>query len=114
MLYKLLDTVNQNMHEGRCPNAGCIGECAAISEYLCVGSEGTFYKAHLYLWDKDFQDTALVQKWFEDAGAFDVTISAVLRDIDNEVVDGIAVDGVRPWEVSFLIGERKAELRLVK
>lgn len=92
----LLVKINTHMHEGRCPSAGCIGECAAIDET----SPGKWWAA-LYLWDKDFNDSTRVAKWFHDAGAIDVEISHVLYDSVNEDRDGKCFDGVRAWHVVF-------------
>lgn len=92
----LLSTINSYMHEGRCPSAGCIGECAAIDET----GPGNWVAA-LYIWDKKFNDSTRVAKWFHDAGAKEVVISHVLHDDINDDRDGECFDGARAWHVTF-------------
>ena len=94
--HDLLTTINSHMHEGRCPTAGCIGECAAIYET----SQGN-WGAALYIWDKGFNDSTRVAKWFHDAGAIDVVVSHVLYDSVNDDRDGKCIDGARAWDVEF-------------
>lgn len=48
---EVLAKINSQMHEGRCPQSGCIGECAAIDE----GDNGVWWAA-LYIWDHEFND----------------------------------------------------------
>lgn len=56
---EVLAAINQKMHEGKCPEAGCIGECAAIDETF----PGVWWAA-LYIWQADFNDSGLVAQWF--------------------------------------------------
>ena len=93
---EVLAKINSQMHEGRCPQSGCIGECAAIDE----DSNGVWWAA-LYIWDHEFNDSARVAKWFHDAGAGEVLISHVLHDEANGDRDGRTFDGVRAWHVQF-------------
>lgn len=92
----VLAKINGHMHEGACPTAGCLGECAAMDET----SPGNWWAA-LYIWDKEFNDSTRVAKWFHDAGATDVLISHVLYDSVNDDRDGKCFDGVRAWHVEF-------------
>ncbi len=93
---EVLAKINSQMHEGRCPQSGCIGECAAIDE----DSNGVWWAA-LYIWDHEFNDSARVAKWFHDAGAGEVLISHVLHDEANGDRDGRTFDGARAWHVQF-------------
>lgn len=92
----VLAKINEQLHEGKCPQSGCIGECAAIDE----GSNGVWWAA-LYIWDNDFNDSSLVAKWFHAAGALEVFISHVLHDEANGDREGRTFDGVRAWHVQF-------------
>lgn len=92
--------INGQMHEGRCPQSGCIGECAAIDE----NTPGVWWAA-LYIWDKEFNDSSLVAKWFRDAGADEVLVTHVLHDDANGDRDGMTFDGVRAWHVYFSMTE---------
>lgn len=96
-----LAIINGHMHEGRCPTAGCIGECAAMHEE----SPGIWWAA-LYIWDKQFNDSTRVAKWFTDIGATDVLIRHVLHDTDNGDRDGKCFDGCRAWHVDFAMPEK--------
>lgn len=93
---QLLAKINGRMHEGRCAQSGCIGECAAIDE----DSNGLWWAA-LYIWDHEFNDPARVAKWFHDAGAIEVLITHVLHDEGNGDRDGRTFDGARAWHVQF-------------
>lgn len=93
---EVLAKINSQMHEGRCPQSGCIGECAAIDE----GDNGVWWAA-LYIWDHEFNDSSRVAMWFHDAGAEEVLISHVLHDEANGDRDGRTFDGVRAWHVQF-------------
>lgn len=97
----VMASVNRRMHEGPCPGAGSLGECAAITP-LEGASGNAFYVASLYLWPAamDLQ-AATVAAWFTAAFCTNVIVSAVLHDPGNSVIDGVASDGVWPWEVSF-------------
>lgn len=102
-------TVNERMHPGhRCPGAGALGECAAISE-LKGASGHSYYVASLYLWPAamDLQP-ATVAAWFAEADCEDITVSAVLHQPINGVVDGVTSDRVWPWEVSFTLQHHAA------
>lgn len=92
----VLAKINGQMHEGRCPQSGCIGECAAIDETM----PGVWWAA-LYIWDNEFNDSMRVAKWFRDAGAIDVLVSHVLYDSANGDQDGRCFDGCRAWHVQF-------------
>ena len=93
---EVLAKINGQMHEGRCPQSGCIGECAAIDE-----TRPGIWWAALYIWDNEFNDSSRVAKWFHDAGAEEVLISHVLYDGANGDRDGRTFDGVRAWHVQF-------------
>lgn len=93
---EVLAKINGQMREGRCPQSGCIGECAAIDETM----PGIWWAA-LYIWDDEFNDSSRVAKWFHDAGAAEVLISHVLYDGANGDRDGRTFDGVRAWHVQF-------------
>ena len=99
---EVLTRINAHMHEGRCPQSGCIGECAAIDETW----PGVWWAA-LYIWDSEFNDSTRVAKWFRDAGAGDVLISHVLHDSANGDVDGKTFDGIRAWHVQFSMRDGK-------
>jgi hypothetical protein len=100
----VLASVNARMHDGPCPSAGSLGECAAISP-ASDGDDGTWYIANLYLWKAalDLQ-AATVAAWFAEADCINVTVSAMLHDPFNGVIDGVTSDGIWPWEVSFQLG----------
>jgi len=93
---EVLAKINSQMHEGRCPQSGCIGECAAMDETM----PGVWWAA-LYIWDNDFNDSTRVAKWFHDVGAVDVLVSHVLYDSANDDRNGRCFDGVRSWHVQF-------------
>ena len=93
---EVLAKINGHMHEAACPTFGSIGECAAID----ANSNGTWWAA-LYIWDHEFNDPALVAKWFHEAGAAEVLISHVLHDEANGDRNGLTFDGVRAWHVEF-------------
>lgn len=88
--------INGQLHEGRCLQSGCIGECAAICETM----PGRWWAA-LYIWDNEFNDSSRAAKWFHDAGASEVLIYHVLYDGANGDRDGRTFDGVRAWHVEF-------------
>lgn len=92
----LLHTINAKMHEGQCPTAGSLGECAAIFDM----KDGLF-QAMLYIWDKEFNDSTEVAGWFQDAGAEEVTVSHTLYSEANEDRDGKTSTGCREWTVFF-------------
>jgi hypothetical protein len=73
----VLAVVNGRMHEGTCPGAGALGECAAISPI--TGYSGhTFYVASLYLWDAAMHlQPATVAAWFTAAFCTNVVVSAI-------------------------------------
>lgn len=98
----VLSKINGHMHEGRCPSAGCIGECAAIDETF----PGVWWAA-LYIWDAEFNDSTLVAKWFNECGATDVLISHVLYDSANGDRDGLTFDGIRAWHIQFSMPSSK-------
>ncbi len=103
----MLDWINLQMHAGKCPTRGSLGECAVISTLHCQGSQEPYYIACLYLWDKDFNDSKTVASWFIEKGAENVSVSAVLYDPDNNVANGASLDdGVRPWEVTYFLPEK--------
>lgn len=93
---EVLSKIDAHMHAGPCPDAGCIGECAAIS-----AGHGGRWAASLYIWDKTFNDSKLVAKWFHDLGASEVVVSHVLFDDLNGDCDGFCIDGARAWIVEF-------------
>lgn len=95
--------INGHMHEGRCPQSGCIGECAAIDETL----PGIRWAA-LYIWDNTFNDSTRVAKWFHDIGAIDVIVSHVLYDSANGDLDGKTFDAIRAWHVQFSMPSSEA------
>ena len=92
----VLANIKGHMHEGLCPQSGCIGECAAIDETW----PGVWWAA-IYIWDNEFNDSTRVAKWFRDVGAIDVLVSHVLYDSENGDMDGNTFDGVRAWRVQF-------------
>lgn len=107
MLRPILDAINERLNGGHCPTAGCLGECAAIDESQLVGSDSSYYTAHIYLWEaaKDLK-AAEVASWFHQLGITEVFISAMLHDPYNDIVEGeCTIDGVRPWDVSFFLPE---------
>lgn len=92
----MLAKINSQMHEGRYPTEGCIGECATIYEIqpgACV--------ATLYIWDKKFNDSGRVAEWFKEAGADRVLISHTLHYSPNAIAKGQCSDGTREWHVQF-------------
>jgi len=94
----LLHTINAKMHEGQCPTAGSLGECAAIHD---LAPEVGLHMAMLYIWDNEFNDSAKVASWFHEAGAEGVTVSHTLFSDDNEDRDGKTSTGCREWTVFF-------------
>lgn len=104
----ILKEINLRMNSGRCPGRGALGECAAITEIHAKGSEDSYFTAHLYLHCAEGALTPEeVAGWFHQAGCLDVTISAVLHDPDNNILNGASIDdGVRPWDVSFRLPPR--------
>lgn len=109
----IFENVRQHMSGGKCPTPGCLGECAIIAP-MCEAHDGsgrTVYSAACYIWDTQFNDSALLASWFQEAGAKGVTVSHVLFDEDNGDRDGKAgdMDDVRAWHVHFVI-ERAEQL----
>lgn len=97
---EILAAINHAMHEGSaCPTAGCIGECAAITEQ----TQPDRYAAHIYLWANEFNDSGAVARWFIDLGAIDIHIVADIYEPENGVYNGRAPDGARPWHVLFTL-----------
>lgn len=97
---EILAAINHAMHEGAaCPTAGCIGECAAITPQAATDR----YAAHLYLWDHDFNDSIAVARWFLKLGGIDINIYADIYEPENDIYNGRASDGVRPWHVLFTL-----------
>jgi hypothetical protein len=103
----IFENVRQHMSGGKCPTPGCLGECAIIAPIYEArdNSERTVYFAACYMWDTEFNDSALLASWFQEAGAKGVTVSHVLFDEDNGDRDGKAGDmgDVRAWHVHFVI-----------
>ncbi len=112
----LLSAINRHMHEGRCPTAGSLGECAAI--WLESSSEtAAHYGAAVYLWSAAAGlKYAEVARWFQEASgcnADDVLVHATMHDPYNETHEGACSDGARPLYVSFSVElARAAELGL--
>lgn len=101
----MLKAINSHMHEGICPTAGSIGECAALHE-----SRPGHWWAALYIWDKSFNDDTAVAQWFYRLGATEVLVSHVLHDSNNDVRNGLcAEDSARPWHVEFHIPQPEPE-----
>jgi hypothetical protein len=91
---------------GNCPTRCSLGECAAVYEtqgWSRTGRPSKWWIACLYLWPAAHAlKPAEVATWFEELGALDVSVSAVLHDPDNDIVNGASThDGVRPWDVKF-------------
>lgn len=101
----VLEAINYRMNGGKCPGAGSFGECAAITKSRAEGSASSYYTAHLYLHSgADDLTPAEVASWFQELGATDVVVSAVLYDKDNNIMNGSSIDdGVRPWDVSYFL-----------
>lgn len=104
----MLKEINLRMNGGWCPGHRALGECAAITEIHAKGSEDSYFTAHLYLHCAEGALTPQeVAGWFHQAGCLDVTISAVLHDPDNNILNGASIDdGVRPWDVSYRLPSR--------
>lgn len=96
LIKDLLQLINSKMHEGTCPTAGSLGECAVISV-----DHRQIWTAVLYIWDDAFNDSAQVAQWFHDGGAAEVVVTHVLHDSVNEDRDGRCCDGGRAWWVYF-------------
>lgn len=97
----IIAAINRAMHEGTaCPTLGCIGECPAITPQDTPNR----YAAHLYLWDKTFNDSRAVARWFRTLGATEINILATIYETENDIYDGAAaLDGARPWTVLFAL-----------
>lgn len=106
----VLEAINLRMNGGGCPTAGSLGECAAITKSRADGSASSYYTAHLYLHSgADDLTPSDVAAWFEELGATDVVVSAVLYDKDNRILNGSSIDdGVRPWDVSYFLPQSPA------
>ena len=103
----IFSNVRLHMSGGKCPTNGCVGECAIIAP-ICEAQDGSgriVYSAACYIWDTQFNDSALLASWFQEAGAKGVTVSHVLFDEDNGDRDGKAgdMDDVRAWHVDFVL-----------
>jgi len=104
-LWQIISERMTGVPGGGCPTHGSLGECPIMSQ-MCEAksSRRPVYIASLYIWDETFNDSALVAKWFEDAGAESVSVAWVLYDDGYEVRDGhCEEDNVRAWEVTFLL-----------
>lgn len=92
----ILQTINKKMNGGTCPTAGCLGECAVISQ-----EHDNLWLAILYIWDDNFHDSTQVAQWFHDSGATEVFVTHVLYDSVNNDRNGHCCDGGRAWWVHF-------------
>lgn len=108
----ILEIINSHMNGGGCPATPSLGECAAIGRITGHGGHSVFV-AHLCLLPAaaDLKPSD-VAAWFKSAGCDWVTVSALLHDPENETLDGITSDGVRPWEVCFQISDLEKRGRL--
>lgn len=106
--------ISRQMHDGTCPGAGSLGECAAV--WLRGSHSNTaFYAAAVYLWPAaaalKFADVA---RWFQDATgceADDVIVHVIVHDPYNDTLEGFCHDGARALDVSFSLSlARAAEL----
>lgn len=104
----ILKEINLRMNGDWALGHRVLGECAAITEIHAKGSEDSYFTAHLYLHCTEGALTPEeVAGWFHQAGCLDVTISAVLHDPDNNILNGASIDdGVRPWDVSYRLPPR--------
>jgi hypothetical protein len=100
----LLRLINSKMHEGTCPTAGSLGECAIISQ-----DDVGLWQAVLYIWDASFHDSTHVAQWFHDAGATEVFVTHVLYDSVNDDRNGQCIDGGRAWWVHFRMIDTQAQ-----
>ncbi len=108
----LLQIINAHMHEGHCPQQGCLGECAAIFKNESFGPN--IYEAHLHLWDTQFQDSGRVAEWFRAEGASDIWVEHVLHSDVNETRNGVDHDGSGPsrhWVVTFTLPPEASQPR---
>lgn len=98
------EAINRRMTygSGNCPSGDALGECAAVYQIEASGPE-PWWMAHLYLWTRaDGLAPAEVAAWFEELGAKDVCVRAVLHDPDNNILNAYSTDdAVRPWDVTF-------------
>ena len=75
----------------------CLGECAAIMK------KDAGYSAYLYIWDKMFNDSELIARWFREAGAKEICVMSVLYDEFEGDRDGLTEDGSKNWIVNFSV-----------
>lgn len=97
----VLKKINEKLHEGKCPQAGCLGECAIIDNM-----SGNHWWAAIYIWDTEFNDSTAVAQWFYECGAEDVVIKHVLYDSCNGDKDGCCIDDAKAWHVDFFMPDK--------
>lgn len=101
----ILQAINELMHPGsRCPEPGVLGECAAIFRREDI-KKAEVYEAHLYIWDRSFNDSSKVAGWFKDQGCTDIWVQHTLYSDANDDRDGscFGEDESRHWVVTFTI-----------
>lgn len=66
------------------------------------GGDLCWFHAAVYIWQAGQTLTPReVAKWFEDAGAHEITISHDIYDPWNNNFNGVCDDGAIPWIVNF-------------
>ena len=71
------------------------------------GGKSKVFIAALYIWDKSFNDSEQVAKWFLEAGADTAVVRHALYDSENGDRDGWTPEGSRAWDVVFSISKEK-------
>jgi hypothetical protein len=96
--------VNLQLNGGHCPGKGSLGECPMVDlvQEPPPGGDLCWFHAAIYIWSAGQTLTPTeVAKWFEEAGAHEITISHDIYDPWNNNFNGVCEDGAIPWIVNF-------------
>lgn len=105
----MLSEINKKMHDGNCPTAGCLGECAAIFHTRTSDRAKEIYEAYVYLWDDNFTDWEKLAQWFTEQGAEEVHVAWVMYDSANGDRDGRTEYGARAVVVTYVVPKEDME-----
>jgi len=99
----MLAEINKKLHEGKCPTAGSLGECAATYHVRTTEDGKEIHEAYVYLWDDNFTDWETLAQWFTEQGAEEVHVAWVMYDSANGDRNGRAEDNSRAVIVTYVM-----------
>lgn len=101
---RMLCAINTSMNGTPHCSGFSLGECAMVGEICKSHVDGVpVYSAMIYIWNKSFNDSATIAKWFTSAGAESVIVKHVLYDQLNGDRDGWTEEGHRAYDVTFVM-----------